>query len=57
MRLREARIVRMTDVATNTTYWPPALAIGRISEDRIWLDLRGADPIDELINNIQQLTP
>ena len=35
----------------------PVPVIGRISEDRVWLDLRGADPLDELAGNLRQLQP
>ena len=35
----------------------PTPVIGRISEDRVWLDLRGAEPMDELVKNLAGLRP
>ena len=29
--------------------------IGRIREDRVWLDLRGAEPLEELSKVIEEL--
>jgi L-seryl-tRNA(Ser) seleniumtransferase len=35
----------------------PVPVIGRISDNQVWLDLRGADPLDELCANIATLKP
>ncbi len=34
----------------------PVPVIGRIHEDKVWLDLRGADPLEELLGQLQQLS-
>ncbi|MEM9621388.1 MAG: L-seryl-tRNA(Sec) selenium transferase [Pseudomonadota bacterium] len=33
----------------------PTPVIGRIRDDQVWLDVRGADPLDELISNLGHL--
>ena len=35
----------------------PTPVVGRISEDRVWLDLRGAEPLEELTEMFRQLAP
>lgn len=33
----------------------PTPVVGRIADDTVWLDMRGADPLDQLITNLQAL--
>ena len=34
----------------------PTPVVGRIQQDTLWLDMRGADPLDELVTNLRTLT-